>query len=188
MSDLASPLPGVAVSGIAEVRELGLRGMITIKGDLALPLVNSTATGVSGVDFPDRGQANYVGERGLCWMAPDEIMVLTPYAEAAGDTAHIAHVLRDTHSLVANVSDARCLFEVSGASAREVLSKLTPADMHPDRFRPGAFRRTRLAQVPAAVWMRDDQTIEVFAFRSAARYVSDLLANAARPGTAVGYY
>jgi sarcosine oxidase subunit gamma len=60
--------------------------------------------------------------------------------------------------------------------------------MAPGRFEPGELRRTRMAQVPAAVWMADAQTIRVICFRSVAGYVSGLLEDAAAPGGAVGYF
>ncbi|MEM1065897.1 MAG: sarcosine oxidase subunit gamma family protein [Pseudomonadota bacterium] len=184
MSDTQSALPGAHVEGAVLIEEAGLRGMITLKGDLAAARLHSAATSVAGVDYPGQGAANCVGEKGLCWMAPDELLILVPYADAATHTAAITSALAETHHLVANVSDARALFTVRGPAAREVLAKLTPTDLHPDSFQPGQFRRTRLAQAPAAFWMRDAETFEVIVFRSMARYVFDLLANAANPAAA----
>ena len=71
---------------------------------------------------------------------------------------------------------------------RGVLAKLTPANLHPDALATGEVRRTRLAQVPAAVWLRDEDTAELICFRSVARYVFDLLSNAARQGTDNGLF
>jgi sarcosine oxidase subunit gamma len=81
--------------------------------------------------------------------------------------------------MAVDVSDARCLFRLSGGPVREVLAKLTPADLHPDAFGPGEVRRTRLAQAAAAFWMPDAGTVELMAFRSVGTYVFDLLSNAA---------
>lgn len=50
------------------------------------------------------------------------------------------------------------------------------------------FRRTRLAQVPAALRMVDDETFEVICFRSVAQYVFDLLKVAGQPGSEVGFF
>jgi sarcosine oxidase subunit gamma len=50
------------------------------------------------------------------------------------------------------------------------------------------FRRTRMGQVPAAFWLRDDGAFEVICFRSVARYMFDQLCVAAQPGSAVGHF
>ncbi|MDJ0825425.1 MAG: sarcosine oxidase subunit gamma family protein [Rhodobacter sp.] len=188
MSDVVAALQGAVYDGFAKVEAAGPRGMITVKGDLAASVLKNATTGVAGVDFPGQGEANCVGEKGICWMAPDEVLVLVPYAEVPDAVGRMEKVLAGTHHLIANVSDARALFFVSGLDAREVIAKLTPADVSPSAFRPGQFRRTRLAQVPAAFWMRDAETFEVICFRSVARYVFDLLKTAALPGSEVGYF
>ena len=53
---------------------------------------------------------------------------------------------------------------------------------------PGMFRRTRMAQVPAAFWMVDDQTFQIVSFRSVADYVFSLLKVAAQPGSGVNFF
>ena len=58
--------------------------------------------------------------------------------------------------------------------------------MRTKAFPVGTLRRTRLAQVPAAIWFEDEETAFVVAFRSVADYVFALLSNAAKGE--VGYY
>ena len=70
---------------------------------------------------------------------------------------------------------------------RDVIAKLAPVDMHPGQFNGTMFRRTRFAQVPAAFWMPDAQTVRIVCFRSVARYMFDLLRIAAQPGSEVGH-
>mgnify|MGYP001042425399 FL=1 len=120
-------------------------------------------------------------------MSPDELLVMVPYAQAAEVVDQIDKALSGTHYLAENVSDARALIFVEGPYAREVIAKLAPADLHPDSFKPGDFRRTRLGQVAAAFWMRDEDTFEVICFRSVAGYTFDLLAASAQAGE-VGHF
>ncbi len=189
MSETAvSPLAGAVYEGFARVADAGPRGMITIRGDLASTEVKNAATGVAGVDFPGRGEANCVGEKGILWMSPDEILVLCPYGEVAETLATVEATLAGKHHLAANVSDARALITVTGVDAREAIAKLTPADVSPAAFRPGQVRRTRLAQVPAAFWMTGEESFDVICFRSVARYVFGILQAAAIPGSEVGYF
>lgn len=187
MSDAISALQGKTAPGEVTIRDAGLRGMIILRGDLASSKLKSVCTGVSGVDFPDQGQANCVGEKGLCWMSPDELLVLVPYAEIDQALTLFDKALKGKHYLVENVSDARALLFVEGSFAREVIAKLAPADLHPASFMPGDFRRTRLGQVAAAFWMRDEDTFEVICFRSVADYTFDLLAASAKAGS-VGHF
>jgi sarcosine oxidase subunit gamma len=69
---------------------------------------------------------------------------------------------------------------------RDVLAKITPADMA--ALAPGEMRRTRLQQVPAAIWFESETEARVVCFRSVAQYVFDLLALSAQEGGAVGYH
>jgi hypothetical protein len=67
--------------------------------------------------------------------------------------AALLAALAGKHHLVADVSDARAVFTITGDGAREVLAKCCPVDVAPGVFGPGEVRRTRAAQVAAAVWM-----------------------------------
>jgi sarcosine oxidase subunit gamma len=188
MSDPVPALGGVSFDGLVRITEVAPRGMITLKGDLGSARLVKACTDLAGVEFPGRRQARLDGAKGLLWMAPDEVLVLVPHAEVAPGLAALGAALKGEHHLAVDVSDARCLFRLEGGDAREVLAKLTPADLHPDSFGPGEVRRTRLAQVPAAFWMPDADTVDVVAFRSVARYVFDILANAAAETAHVDYF
>lgn len=188
MSNAVSALEHVTYSGIAEIRELGLHGMITLRGDLSAAKVKSAAKAAAGADVPKQGQVSVTDKGGLAWMSPDELLVMCAYGSVAGTLAKMQKSLAKTHALAVNVSDARAVFEVSGANAREVMAKLTPVDLSPEAFSPGMFRRSRLAQVPAAFWMTGEDTFRIICFRSVADYVFGILKMAAQPGSEVGYY
>ncbi|ARE39691.1 Sarcosine oxidase gamma subunit [Rhodovulum sp. P5] len=188
MSEPVTALGGRRFTGIATVEERPLQGMITLKGDLSDPRIKNAATGVAGVDMPGPLEGSGLGEHGIAWMAPDELLVFVPYQEVTRTIATIEKTLEGFHATVADVSDARAVFRVSGPHAREVLAKLTPADMSPEAFPPGSCRRTRLAQVPVAIWAEGEGALGLICFRSVAVYVFDLLANAAQEGASVGYF
>jgi len=61
-------------------------------------------------------------------------------------------------------------------------------DLSHDSFKPGMFRRTRMAQAAVAFWMVDQETFQVVCFRSNAKYVFDLLKVAAQNGSEVGFF
>lgn len=188
MSNTVSALEGLKFSGIAAVREVGLQGMVTLRGDLASEEMKRAVKAAVGTDVP--GQRDILaGSNGrAAWMSPDELLLVVAYGEADAVAKTATKAFGKSHALAVNVSDARVMFEVKGNAAREVLAKLAPVDLSPDAFKRDEIRRTRLAQVPAAFWMEDADTFRVVAFRSVARYVFDLLKTAAADGSEVGIW
>ncbi|MHA6262255.1 sarcosine oxidase subunit gamma [Arenibacterium sp. CAU 1754] len=189
MSEPISALNHARFNGIAHVEETGLQGMITLRGDMSVAAVKKAASAAAdGAALPKMNACSLKGDSALCWMSPDELLVLCPYGEVETRLATLSAALAVTHALAVNVSDARAMFRVSGPHAREVVAKLCPVDLSPDAFTPGMMRRTRMAQVPAAFWMEDDQTFRIVCFRSVAEYVFGILKVAAQQGSEVGAF
>lgn len=183
MSNAVSALNGRAAVGEVTIRELGLRGMISLRGDLLSKNLQKVCAEITGAKFPAQGQAN----AGLAWMSPDEVLVMVDHDAVDSGLAKIAKALKGQHHLAVNVSDARAVFEVKGPFAREVIAKLAPIDVHPSTFNIGDFRRSRLGQVAAAFWMHDVDAFTVICFRSVAEYTFKLLAASAKAGP-VGHF
>lgn len=188
MSKSVSALGGVMdAGGLVDISEAAPQGMITIRGDFgASELVDAIAT--TGCAVPEPRQITHAGDVSVAWMSPDELLVLCPFHEVSQRLAALSQALASTHALVANVSDARAMFRVSGPATRDVIAKLAPVDMSRAVFVPGMIRRTRLAQVAAAFHLRDDETCEIVCFRSVAQYVFDLLKSVSRQGSEVGFH
>jgi sarcosine oxidase subunit gamma len=188
MSNAVSALQGEAYAGFATITEQGLRGMITLRGDLASAPLKKAVKALTGLGVPSTRGCVLSDSHGVAWMSPDELLILCPYAKAEAGVAELSKALAGQHFLAANMSDARAVFAISGEGARDVIAKLAPVDMALDAFTAGEIRRTRLAQAPAAFWLRDAETIEVMCFRSQAEYVFELLKRAAQPGTETGLF
>jgi sarcosine oxidase subunit gamma len=187
MSNAVSALQGAVAKGEVTVRAAGLQGMITLRGDLQASKLRSVCKAVTGATFPGVGQVTMAGDTALAWMSPDEMLLLVPHHGVADAIAKIDKALAGHHYLAENLSDARALIFVEGTFAREVMAKNAPVDLHPDTFKTGDFRRTRLGQVAAAFWMKDADTFAVICFRSVADYTFKLLAAGAKGG-AVGHF
>ena len=188
MSEPMTALKGASdTSGIATVTELGPMGMITLRGDLAAKPVIKAASAAGGVTMPAQNHCATEGANGIAWMSPDELLILCAYDEVHARLADLQGKLAKHHALAVNVSDARAVFQVTGPNVREVMAKLAPVDMAADQFTTGMFRRTRIAQVAAAFWMPDAQTVQIICFRSVAQYVYDVLNIAAQSGSEVGH-
>ncbi|MBY6089756.1 sarcosine oxidase subunit gamma [Maritimibacter alkaliphilus] len=188
MSDAKSvtPLQGAKFDGIATVQEIGPRGMITLRGDLSDATFAAAVEAVTGCTVPAQRKASLAGGNAVLWMTPDELMLMLPAGSVAGALETLADKLAGVHHLAADVSDARALFRLSapGTAAREVLARLAPVDLAPGQFGPGDLRRTRVGQVAAAFVMVEEGVFELVCFRSVARYVFDLLADACGETTA----
>ncbi|MEO0912212.1 MAG: sarcosine oxidase subunit gamma family protein [Pseudomonadota bacterium] len=165
------------------VMRLPARGMITLRGDHAAAEVKAAATGATGLECPGQRQVRLSGETGLAWMSPDEVLVMLPTAEVADAERKMEAALAGAFATVAVVTDARAIFAIEGARAREVLAKLAPVDLSREAFGEGQIRRTRLAQVAAAFWMSGPERFELVCFRSVADYMEELLKLSAAPGT-----
>ncbi len=180
-----SALPGARFTGYCTVEEAGLCGMVTLRADLSLAKVARAVKAVTGAGMPAPLRIASGSKGRAAWMSPDELLLFVEYGAAGAAVARLERALATSHALAVDVSDARAVFRLSGPRAREVLMKLTPADIR--RMGPGDFRRSRLAQVPAAFCMVDENSFEIIAFRSVAGYVFELLSNAARPGSEVDW-
>ncbi|MEM9427521.1 MAG: sarcosine oxidase subunit gamma family protein [Pseudomonadota bacterium] len=189
MSEPASPLGGASFDGLVRITENPPRGMITLRGDLASAKLQKAVETVSGLSVPALQGAVIDGERGVCWMSPDELLILLPHADAASAVAAMSTALNGEHALAVDVSDARASFALEGEGRliRETLAKLSPADLRMQSLPTGMLRRTRLAQVPAAFYLASETKAELICFRSVAAYVFGILRHAATPGGEVGY-
>lgn len=160
-------------------------GMISLRGDLSDDRLRAAVTALTGTPVPDRLRIEGASQRGAAWMSPDELLLFVPRDAVGSALARLGEALAGTHHLVLDVSDLRVCLRVDGPGAREVLSKLSPADLHPDAFGEGHFRRTRLGQLAAGIWL-EGQGARVICFRSVADYALLLLRQSAADG-AVGY-
>jgi len=188
MSEAVSPLQGAAFDGAVTVREAGLQGMITLRGDLGSAELEKAVSQVTGCDVPGQRGVNLAGKGAVAWMSPDELLLMVGHDDVADAIGRIETAMEGAHMLATDVSDARAVFEIRGPGVREVIAKLAPVDMAPSAFGPGQVRRTRMAQVAAAFWMVDDETVRIVCFRSVAAYVFGLLEDAAAPGGEVGFF
>lgn len=188
MSDPVSALNGASYAGLAEVKETGLGGMITLRGDFSAPAFAAAVTAVTGAALPDVRQITSGDSGAVAWMSPDELLLMVDYSEADAVVSKLSEALSGSHFMAVNVSDARACFSVSGGQAREVLAKLCPVDLAPGEFGAGDFRRTRFAQVAAAFWLDEGEVFHIVCFRSVAAYMFNLLRVAAHPQAQVGVY
>lgn len=179
MSEPVSALGGASFHGFAAIREIGPLGMITLRAK-GVKALEKAVKAVTGTKLPAPRRIEVNGDKACGWMSPDEYLLVLPYAEVAAALASLAKSLAGEHYLAVDVSDARAVFRVEGNRSSDVLRKLAPVDF--DTLEPGELRRTRTAQVAAALW-HQDQGFTLVCFRSVASYVMGLLSHSAQPGS-----
>jgi len=162
-------------------------GMITLRGDLGSEALARAVQSVAGCAMPAPNQISGSTAQGAAWMSPDELVLFAPPADVTAACAQVGEALTGTHHLCADVSSARVIFTLTGADARDVLAKLTPADLRPAAFGPGSFRRTRVGQVAAALWQDGEHSFGLMCFRSVAGYMQGLLQTSIDAGP-VGHF
>jgi sarcosine oxidase, subunit gamma len=170
MSDPVSALNGAIFNGPI--------GMITLRAK-GVKALDKAVKSVTGTKLPAQRRIEVKGDYACGWMSPDEYLLIVPYAEVAEALAKLAKALAGEHHLAVDVSDARAVFRIEGDRAADVLRKLSPVDF--DRLEHGELRRSRAAQVAAAMWAQDGG-FTLVCFRSVAGYVMGLLTHSAQPG------
>ena len=181
MSNPVSALNGASFQGFASVREIGPLGMITLRAK-GVKALEKAVKSVTGTKLPATRRIEINGDKACGWMSPDEYLLVVPYPEVTGALASLSKALAGEHHLAVDVSDARAIFRIEGDKAADVLRKLSPVDF--DALEPGELRRTRAAQVAAALWQQDGG-FTLVCFRSVAAYVMGLLSHSAQPGSEI---
>ncbi len=161
-------------------------GMVTLRCDLTSAALASALPEETGCPLPDPRRIVFSGEIGVAWMASDELMIFCPQEQAPCLAERLNAALAGEHALVLDVSDARAVFRIEGEAAREVIAKGAPVDLAATAFGPGDFRRTRLGQIAAAIWMPQEDRIDLMCFRSVGDHVAQWIETAARDGAFPG--
>ena len=187
MSNAVSILNGASSEGAVKITDAGLRGMITLRGDLDSEAIKAAVKSVVGQSPPTIRKIKSGKGGSVAWMSPDELLLLVDYDAADALVARLGELLADEHHLAVNVSDARAVFTIVGQGAREVLAKGAPVDLSQGVFGKGEIRRSRIGQLAAAFWTLDGETFEVVCFRSVGAFMFDWLSNAAREGSLPEY-
>ncbi|QCO54773.1 sarcosine oxidase subunit gamma [Pseudorhodobacter turbinis] len=181
MHDPVSALGGQTFEGFANIREIGPLGTISLRCNLAeKPL--AAALKKLGLTVPAPRRIVQKNGRSVGWMSPDELLVVLPYGDVRSALETLRNALSKIHFMAEDVSDARAVFRIEGEKADQVLAKLCPVDLA--TLETGELRRTRAAQVAAALWV-EDGGYTLVSFRSVAGYVMGLLLHSATKGAEI---
>ncbi len=152
---------------MAELRELdGLRLAVLRGGG---PAFLAAAAGALGAGLPEAPNSR-AGQ--ALWLGPDEWLLVSGEDRAG----LLEDALAGQHCAIVDVSEARAVFELSGAGAAEVLAAGCRLDL--EALRPGSCAQTALARTPVLLEPREGGVWRLYAGRSVAAYVRAWLEDA----------
>ncbi|WP_373504583.1 sarcosine oxidase subunit gamma [Aestuariivirga sp.] len=105
-------------------------------------------------------------------IGPSQFWIVGPETDDAG-------VRLAGQCAVTPLSHGRVRIAIEGAPARDVLSKLMPLDFHPATFVPGHFAMTGIHHTPVTVHCTGENAFDIYAMRSFALNVWEVLTDAA---------
>jgi len=176
---LAERFAAAEVTGprAVQLRELPFQTMVGLRvapGTSAAGRVESAL----GTALPVRcGQVAAGQGCAVLWFSPDEFLVLSSEQPDA-ETAILAGALGDDPGSVVDLSANRTAFELSGPSARAVLEKGCPLDLHPREFAVGTAYLTLLGSVPVVLWKVEGETYRILPRSSFADFLGRWLLDA----------
>jgi sarcosine oxidase subunit gamma len=121
----------------------------------------------------------------VLWLAPDQWLVTCPARDVPGLLASLREALAGVHAAITEVTEGRAAFRVAGPSARDVLAKGCPLDLHARAFPPGRCAQSLLAKASVLIHLVEDDpeqgpVFDVYVARSFAHYLWTWLEDAGR--------
>ena len=115
----------------------------------------------------------------VLWLSPDEFLVVSD-RPAAELTAALAQGFEGEPGSATDLSANRTTFALAGPSARAVLDKGCPLDLHPRVFEVGSAYVTSIGSVPVILWRVADESYEILPRSSFADFLGRWLLDAMR--------
>ncbi|MGH6906102.1 MAG: sarcosine oxidase subunit gamma, partial [Geminicoccaceae bacterium] len=119
------------------------------------------------------------------WLGPDQWLLTCPAPEVAHLVSSLREALPDIHAAITDGTDGRVSFRLAGPSARDVLAKGCPLDLHPRAFPVGSCAQSLLAKAAVLIHLQDDErergpSFDLYVARSFAHYLWLWLEDAGR--------
>jgi sarcosine oxidase subunit gamma len=180
---LPQPAPGRPALEPARLRPRGVRlgeridlGKLDLRGDPHDRAFMTAVGRVLDLLLPGEPCTSACKEHiAALWLAPDAWLVTCPAHDVPRLIEALRAALTEVHAAITDVTDGRVAFRVAGPSAREVLAKGCPLDLHPRAFAPGRCAQTLLAKASVLIHLTDDGPqrgpgFDVYVARSFAHY------------------
>jgi sarcosine oxidase, subunit gamma len=116
------------------------------------------------------------GQVTALWCGPDQWLITCAYGDVTLFMASLAEALEGVHAALTDVSDGRVAIRLAGPSARDVLAKGCPLDLHPRFFSSGTAAGSLLAKAEVLIHLVQDgprrgPVFDLYVARSFAPYL-----------------
>lgn len=168
-----------AGAGAVHFRELGLTGLLVLRGDASDKAFGEAVQAVFGCPLPEKLGFTTAGEISVLWLSPDEWWILCPQDQVF----QLEVAFREQyagHCALANNTGGNTLIQLGGPEAVSLLRKSIPYDFDDSHFPVGKVITSVFAKTQAVVRRLGEQEWEIVARRSFADYIWRWLEDAAR--------
>ena len=171
----AAEVSGPRAVRIREVPFLTMVGVRAVPGSAAAGRIETRLA----TSLPSACGAVTTGDGvSVLWLSPDEFLVVSEEQRRAPLTAALVESLQGEPGSATDLSANRTTFELGGPSAREVLEKGCPLDLHPRAFQVGTAYLTLIGSVPVILWKVADELYRIFPRSSFADFLGRWLLDA----------
>ncbi len=162
-----------------ELRVLDDIGQVNLRGDASNSRFRKAAETVLGQALPDQPNALSSADHCVCWLGPDEWLIMTPAKDVPSLSGRLCDALDGQHVAVNDVSGGQVVLRLCGAAARDLLAKGCTLDFHCNEFQPGTCAQSGLAKANAMfVCISDVDSFDIVVRRSFLQYVLKWFATA----------
>jgi len=145
---------------------------VNLRGDPADGGFRKAAEAALGQSLPVEPNTTTSGAHTVCWLGPNEWLVLAESPGAADIASSLEEALSQHRAAVNDVSGGQVLLRLTGTGVRSLLAKGCTLDFHPRVFTPGRCAQSGLAK--AGVLIRhgeDPNSFDIVVRRSFADYL-----------------
>jgi sarcosine oxidase subunit gamma len=170
----AAEVTGARAVRIREMAFLTMVGVRSAPGSAATARIETRL----GASLPTACGSVTTGDGvSVLWLSPDEFLVVTD-EHPAQLTSRLVEALGDEPGSAIDLSANRTTFELAGPSARAVLEKGCPLDLHPRIFEVGTAYVTLIGSVPAVLWKVANESYRILPRSSFADFLGRWLLDA----------
>lgn len=134
---------------------------------------------VLGADLPGRcGEVATGHDVVVLWLSPDEFLVISQSVAGSTLVSYLRAGVSEGGAAVVDLSANRTTLRLEGASARAVLEKGCPLDLHPRAFAVGTAVATGIGRVPVILWKIEADSFRILPRASYADFLGRWLIDA----------
>lgn len=171
-------IAGVSGARGVQVREEQFLTMVGLRVPIGSPGRDRLAK-VLGTELPARcGEVAIGHDVTVLWLSPDEYLVISQSVGGSTLVSYLRAGAAAGDSAVLDLSANRTTLRLEGPSARAVLEKGCPLDLHPRAFSPGTAVATSIGRVPVLLWKVEDESYRILPRASYADFLGRWLIDA----------